>query len=287
MAITISNVYIQTFERIVRHISQQSDARLRRFVMEKATNGEKHNWEKMGSGAATQKTSARTATPTSDLSWSRRVSVPETWHMGETIEQEDPVQMLVDPSSNVSKAIGMGMRRAVDDLIIAAATGNALDGDGSPVAFPAGQVIGDGTAPLSFDMVTQVTELFLRNDIDPDEEKVFVIGPTQMRKLLQLTEATNADYVNAKALAAKGYIDNWMGFSWVVSNRLLAPSAGQLSCLAMTRNAIGLQVNKDITTRVAEDPSLSFAWRVYAHMTMGAVRVEDEHIAHVHVADTL
>lgn len=286
MAISISNVYVQTFEQNVRHLAQQSTTKLRSYVTERATSGEKHNWERLGSGTATQKSSARTATPTSDLAWSRRVSVAETWHAGETSEQEDPVQMLVDPNSNIAWALAMAMKRGVDDLIIEAATASALTGTGATSDFPAGQVISDGSDEIGLDIVLQVQQLFLENDVDPDEPKVFVIGPVQQRKLMQLMEVTSGDYQNAKALAT-GMLPNWMGFTWVVSNRLLAPDTDEISCLAFTRRAIGLQVNRDISAKVAEDPSLSFAWRIYTYMTMGAVRVEDEHIVHVHLADTI
>ena len=286
MAITIDKVYIQTFERNVRHLAQQADTRLRRFVTEKATDGQKHNWERLGSGEASLKAAARVATPTSDLPWSRRVSLAQTYHMGETVEQEDVVQMLIDPNSNVSVAIANGMKRKIDDILIAAATGTALNGDGTTSAFPAGQVVGDGTGVISIDNILEVQEKFYKNDIDPDESKVMVISPTVQRKLMSLMEVTSGDYQNSKALAT-GMLPNWMGFDWVVSNRLLVPVAGQISCLAFTKRALGFQVNRDITAKVAEDPSLSFAWRIYAAMTMGAVRTEDEHIVHLKVKNAI
>jgi hypothetical protein len=286
MTISIDNVYVQTFENNVRHLAQQSDTQLRRYVTEVSTTGQKHNWEILGAGAATQKTSARTSTPVSDLPWTRRVSLAETWHAGEAVEPEDPVQMLVDPNSNVGRALAMAMRRGIDDIIIAAATGTALDGDGTANSFPAGQVIGDGTGVMSLDIALQVQELFESNDVDMDEPKVFVIGPTIKRKLMQLMEVTSGDYQNVKALAT-GYLPNWMGFTWIVSNRLLSAGAGKISCIAFTRKGIGLQVNKDIWARVAEDPSISFAWRVYTAMTMGSVRVEDEHVVHINLKDAI
>lgn len=286
MAITIDKVYIQTFERNVRHLAQQADTRLRRFVTEKATDGQKHNWERLGSGEASLKAAARVATPTSDLPWSRRVSLAQTYHMGETVEQEDVVQMLIDPNSNVSAAIANGMKRKIDDILIAAATGTALNGDGTTSTFPAGQVVGDGTGAISIDNILEVQEKFYKNDIDPDESKVMVISPTVQRKLMSLMEVTSGDYQNSKALAT-GMLPNWMGFDWVVSNRLLVPAAGQISCLAFTKRALGFQVNRDITAKVAEDPSLSFAWRIYAAMTMGAVRTEDEHIVHLKVKNAI
>ena len=289
MAVTISNVYIETFENNVRHLAQQAQAKLRGAVTERSSNGEKHNWERLGPRPGSLKPGTLVTTPAQELPWSRRVSTAATYHAGEATEQEDPVQMLVDPNSNIAMNLSMAMRRQIDDVIIAAATGNATDGNGSAVAFPAAQVVGTGANPISFDIVTEVQEKFMQNDIDPDVPKVFIVGPTQVRKLMQLTEQTSGDYVrrSLEQLSANGIVPNWMGFTWIMSTRLLAPATGEISCLAFTKRAIGLQINKDVTARVAEDPSVSFAWRIYCHMVLGAVRVEDEHIVHVHLADTI
>lgn len=288
MAVSISNVYIQTFENNVRQLAQQAMSKLRGTVQERATNGNKHNWERLAPGVATQKTGTLIDTPAQELPWSRRVSVATTWHAGEATEQEDPVQMLVDPNSNIAQNLGMSMRRAVDDLMITAATASALNGDGTSTALPATQIKGDGTADISFDLITQIQEQFMNNDIDPDVPKVAVVGPNQVRKLMQLTEQTSADYVNRQALqtlTSSGIVPNWMGFTWIMSTRLLQPATLQRDCLFYTNRAMGLQVNKDVTARIAEDPSKSFAWRIYCHMTMGAVRVEDEHLVVGRVKD--
>lgn len=289
MATTQPNVYIQTFEANVRHLAQQENTRLRPYITERA-GAEKHNWERLGSSNAVQKVARLVATPAADTLWSRRVSVAQTWHNADSTEQEDPSQMLVDPNSNLTISLAYSMRRAIDDIIIAAATAAALNGDGTTTAFTVGQTIGDGTTPISFDLVTAVQELYMQNEIDPSFPKVMVVGPTQVRKLMQLTEQTSADYVQREALqrlSNTGIVPNWMGFTWVVSNRLDVPGAGELSCLSFTPRGIGLHVAKDITARIAEDPSFSFAWRIYCTLTMGAVRVEDQHVVLLHVADTL
>ena len=290
MAITISAAYVQAYERTVRQLAQQSETKLRDKVMERGNSANKHNWDRLGKGDFIAKTTTRVATPATDSPWSRRVSVAVTRHDGDTVEPEDIVQMLIDPKSSVAEKQGMGAKRAVDDLIIAAATGDSMDGAGGAVTFPSGQRIGDGTVPISFDFVTAVQEKFMANDIDPSIPKCFVVGPTQVRKLMQLTEQTSADYVNREALQrlnASGIVPNWMGFTWIMSTRLLAPAGGQLDCLAFTKRAIGLQVNKDIWSRVAEDPSISFAWRIYTALTMGATRVEDEQIVNLRIKNAL
>ena len=289
MAVSISNVYIQTFEQIVRHLAQQEMEKFRSKITVRNEQSEQHNWERLGPGEAVQKTATLVDTPAQELPWTRRVSVAQTWHAGEATEQEDIVQMLVDPNSNIAQNLAMSMRRSVDDLIINSATGDALDGGGGNNSFPPGQVVGDGTEPISFDKVTEVQERFMQNDIDVDVPKCMIVGPTQVRKLMQLTEQTSQDYVKTglDQLRQYGIAIGWMGFDWIMSTRLLAPVGGELSCLAFTKRALGLHIARDITIRIAEDPSKSFAWRLYAYLTMGSVRVEDEHIVHLHVKDAL
>lgn len=286
MAITIDSAYIETFERNLRHLAQQSVARLRPYVTEVAGTGAAHNWERLGSSDAVEKAGPRTNTPEADVPWSRRTSQVKTYHNGDTVEQEDVVQMLIDPTSNITQNLAMSMRRQLDDVIISAATGTALNGDGSTSALPASQVVGDGTGVISIDTVLETQEKYYANDIHMDERPIMVIGPTQQRKLMSLMEVTSGDYQNSKALAT-GVLPNWMGFDWVVSTRLQAPAAGQIDCLSFTRRGIGLQVNKDINAKVAEDPTKSFLWRLYTAMTLGAVRVEDEHVVRIHLKDTL
>ncbi len=292
MANTISNVYIETFENNVRHQAQQEIARLLPYVQVRGEESLNHNWEKLGVSNASLKTTRKQSTPTADTPWARRVAVSGTWDNGDSTEQEDPVQMLVDPNSNLTMSLGYSMRRAQDDVIIAAATAAALEGDGNTTAFTAGQTVGDYTTPITFDSITAIQEKFMDNDIDMSVPKVAVVGPTQIRKLMQLTEQTSADYVHRESLQRlqnTGIVPMWMGFTWVASTRLLHPTAPgtDIDCLFFTQRAIGVNMPKNITARVAEDPSISFAWQIYCFTVLGAVRVEDEQIVRGKFLDTL
>ena len=287
MGDSIAQAFVSTYETNVRHLAQQGTTRLKPWVQIKNVHSENHNWERLGSATAVAKTQRKTATPDNDTQWSRRQSIPVVYHVGDVTEQEDITQMLVDPNSNYARAHGMAMRRAHDDEIIAAAVGPSRGRDGSAIPFDTTQNLGDGTSSLSFDLVTEVSELFMKRDIDPDEPKVMVIGPTQARKLLQLTEATSGDYNAVRPLTGKGYIESWMGYSWIVSTRLQAPAAGELYCFAMTKQAVGMQINKDIWTKVDLRNDISYAWQIYCASQFGAIRVEDEHLVRLHIADTL
>jgi len=51
-----------------------------------------------------------------------------------------------------------------------------------------------------------------------------------------------------------------------------------IDLVAFTKRGLGMQVNRDMLVRVAEDPTQSFAWRIYCATTFGVVRTEDEHV---------
>ena len=106
MGASVSNVFVQTYERTVRHLAQQGVTRLRPWVAERSVQSEGHNWETLGKAEASQKTTRLQDTPSNNYPWGRRKSVPLTWDTGDDTEQEDIVQMLVDPNSNIALAQG-------------------------------------------------------------------------------------------------------------------------------------------------------------------------------------
>lgn len=290
MAITINKAFVREYRDMVIHLAQQEETRLRAHVTEVSSKGESYSFDRLAATDAVEKTGRRQTNVYVDDTWSRRLCTPKTFNHTMTIEHEDRVQMLIEPKNAYATNQGMAMRRKYDALIIEAATGNALDGDSTPVTFPATQRVGDGTAQISFDLVSQVQGKFLAKEITPDVPKVMVVGPNQVVKLMQLTQQTSADYVRREALQKLqdyGIVPNWMGFTWILSNQLLAPSAGQLSCLAFTRAGIGLVVNQDIFVRITENPERQYMIQVFSQFTANATRVEDEHVVELRVADAV
>lgn len=284
---TIDQAYIDTFEGNVRHLAQQKFTKLRRTV-DVTTEGETHGWDRLSGGEAAAKT-RKMATPETGRTWSRRVAVATPWSDAEVTELEDPTMMLINPNAALVRSLGMSMGRIQDIIIIRAAVeAAALEGDGGTEAFPAGQTIGTGAEEISFDLITQVQQKFLENNIDPDVPKYAVVSPAQVTKLMQLTENTSSDYVEAQRLQNYGIAPNWLGFTWINStllNNLATPLVDEIYNIFYTDFALGFHIPQDVHAEVAKDPSLSFAWRVYCQLTAGAVRVEDEHIVRLHLAD--
>lgn len=288
MSATITAAFINEYRANAIHLAQQSIARLLPHVMIEQSSAEAYNFDRVGVTNAVKKTARKVATPDNETPWTRRQSIPSTYHLGDVVEKSDRVQMLINPDNNFVRAQSQAMRRSQDDEIIEAAVGDSRDGGGNVVAFDTNQTLHDGSTAITFDLVTAVSERFMDNDIDPDEPKVFVISPRQARKLLQLTEATSGDYNTLKPLAGKGYVESWMGFEWIVSTRLLqGGAAGRKYNFAMTKRAIGMQMNNPIHVEIAKDPSISFATRVYCEGTYGAIRVEDEQLVRLDLSETI
>ncbi len=283
--VTVSAVDIETYESTLIHLAQQRISRVMPWCMNRGEQSAGHNWPVLNPADATLKTRDQ-ATPETGAVFAERRSVPITMDIGELVEPEDIIQVLIDPLSGLAQSQGYAIARSYDDEIFDAAERDADDGNGGTIALPAGQTIGDGTASISFDLVTEVSEQFLNNDVDPDEPKVFFVSPAQVRKLLQLTEMTSADYNSLRPLE-QGMPTIWMGYTWIPSTRLNAPSGGEVNCIAMTADALGFNLNEGMTARVQEDPTMSFAWRVYCRSTFGAVRVQDEKIVIAHLSETI
>lgn len=296
MPISIPNAYIETYESNVRHLAQQKRSKLRDCVTEVNRQSKTHNWDRLAASTARLKDSVRKVSPaggsgsgavdtTDGLEWTRRATLIQTWDWGEIIASEEALQMLIDPYSSVTENGAMAMKRAVDDIIISKAAALASDGHGGTSAFPPAQLVGDGTAQMSMDMLLTVRRKFAENDVELDEPLFLVISPAQQEALLKEEKVTSFDYQNQKMLA-DGYVENFLGFSKVIVSTRLAdgvvPSTS-VACYAMTRKALGLHVAGEIRAQAAPRPDMSFETQVYLQLDMDCVRVEDEHIVKIDV----
>lgn len=279
MANTINKAFVEQFKSNLIHLAQQQGSRLRPSVTEQSVSGEKFHFERLGTVAAVEKTTRHTNTPVLDVPHSRRTGTMKDYQWADLIDREDEVRMLISPQSNYARSGANSMGRALDDLIIAAATGNAVDGSGSNVALPAGQKIAHGSAGLTLAKLISAKEILDGNDVDPSDERIMVVGSKQISDLLNTTQVTSSDYNSVKALV-QGDIDTFMGFKFVRSERLAAASSVR-TCFAFTKSSIGLGVGADVRTEIESRPDKSYATQVYLAFTAGATRIQDECVVEV------
>ena len=195
------------------------------------------------------------------------------------IDQQDRVRTLIDPTSQYALAAAYAMGRSMDDEIIAAVSGNAFGGEtgSTTIALPSAQKITEsGTAGLTIAKLRSAKEIMDSQSIDPSIPRTIVVSPKQITDLLGTTEVTSSDFNTVKALA-NGEISSFLGFNFIVSNRLTSSSSKRL-CLAFTNDAIKLALGKDVMTRIDERADKGYSTQVYVCMTMGATRLEDEKV---------
>ena len=76
----------------------------------------------------------------------------------------------------------------------------------------------------------------------------------------------------------------WMGFTWIPSERTPL-SAGVRLLYAWAKSGVTLGKGAEIQTEVGKDPGKAFNVRIYAKMSIGAVRVEEEKVVEIAAAE--
>ena len=115
--------------------------------------------------------------------------------------------------------------------------------------------------------------------VDPSIPRHIIVSPKQITDLLGTTEVTSSDFNTVKALA-NGEVNSFLGFNFIVSNRL-AKSSTTRSCIAYAQDGIALGVGKDVNARIDERSDKSYATQVYYCMSIGATRMEEAKVVEV------
>jgi hypothetical protein len=282
MSVQITTAFVEQYKSNVFHLAQQKGSKLRDAVRTESIVGKSHFFERIGSTAAVKRTSRHADTPRVDTPHSRRKVTMDDYDWADLIDDSDKVRLLISPQSEYAKAGAYAMGRTMDDVIIAAATGNAFGGvsGGSSIPLPAGQKIAHGSTGLTIAKLISAKEKLDAANVDPDEARVLVCSAKQISDLLGTTQITSADFNSVKALV-QGDIDTFMGFKFIRSERLGTDSNGNRQVLAFTNTSMGLALGKDIQTKISERADKNYSTQVYLCMTIGATRVEDEKVIEI------
>lgn len=296
----ITTAHVQQFHDNIILLAQQKDSRLRSRVMTKPITGNAAYFERIGPTEAQIKTTRHSTSPMVDTNYSRRMVTLVDLNWGDAIDPQDAVRMLIDPMGTYTQNAVSSLNRALDDLIIAAATGNASAVSSSlpsannisSVALTAGQIIdedfGTANSDLTLEKLIEANRILDSNEVDPDEERTCVFNASAKAALLNTTKVTSSDYQSVKMLST-GQVDTFLGLTFVRSQRLLGSLSSESSpkkILVFARSGLGLAMASDIKTRVAERSDLSFTNYAYAELTAGATRVEEEKVVEVQCYQT-
>ena len=282
MSTQIETAFVEQYSSNVQMLSQQKGSILRDKVRVESVTGKNAFFDQVGSVTASLRAGRHVDTPRVDVPHSRRRVTLADYEFADLIDDLDKVRMLVDPTSTYALAAAYAMGRAMDDAIITAATGSADTGaaGGTPVALPAGQIIAEtGTTGMTIAKLREAKEIIDLADVDPSLPRHIIVSPKQITDLLGTTEVTSSDFNTVKALA-QGDVNSFLGFNFIVSNRLAVASQIR-DCIAFVSDGIGLAVGKDSTARIDERADKGYATQVYYSAAFGATRMEEEKVVKI------
>jgi transcriptional regulator of nitric oxide reductase len=143
------------------------------------------------------------------------------YEYADLIDDQDKIRLLSDPTSVYAKAAAAGIGRAMDDVIISAFNASASTGKSgsTSTAFDSNNIVAHSSAGLTVAKLISAKKILDQNSVDPSITRYIVVSPEQIEDLLNTTSVTSSDFNTVKALAT-GTVDSFVGFKFIVSNRL-------------------------------------------------------------------
>jgi hypothetical protein len=284
MSSQVTTAFVQQYSANVQMLSQQMGSLLRDKVRVESVTGKNAFLDQVGSVTAVEKTSRHSDTPQIDTPHARRRLSMADYEFADLIDQQDKVRLLIDPTSSYAQAAAMAMGRAIDDVIITAALGTAYTGEtGSTSTANANQIV-HASAGLNIAKLRTAKQTLDLSDVDPSIPRYIIVSPKQISDLLNITEVTSSDFNTVKALA-NGEINTYLGFNFIVSNRL-SLSGTTRSCIAFAQDGLALGIGKDVNARIDERADKSYATQVYYCMSIGATRMEEDKVVEVQCTES-
>ena len=282
MSSQVTTAFVQQYSANIQMLSQQMGSLLRDKVRLESVVGKNAFFDQVGAVTAQKRTSRHSDTPQIDTPHARRRVSLVDYEFADLIDDQDKVRLLIDPTSSYAQAAAFAMGRAMDDEIISAATGTAFTGEtgSTSTALPSAQKITEsGTDGLTIAKLRTAKEKLDLQSVDPSIPRHIIVSPRQITDLLGTTEVTSSDFNTVKALA-NGEVNSFLGFNFIVSNRLSIASSKR-SCIAFAQDGIALGVGKDVTARIDERADKGYATQVYYCASFGATRMEEEKVVEI------
>jgi hypothetical protein len=297
MSQNVPVAFAQKFRRDFIMLSQQKGSRLIRTVRtdpdSMGIDGKAAYFERIGATEVVENLTRHGDTPQIDTPHSRRRITLRDFDWADLIDRKDAQKMLASgvlPDKYKTNAM-WAFGRKKDDLIIAAANGNAYsideDDASSTVALPSAQKIAASAAGLTLAKLLSAKEIIDGSDVDEDEARYCLVTAKQVSDLLNTTEVKSSDYNTVKALA-EGRINTFLGFEFIRTERLTVDGSSDRLCLAYTQSALGIATGlsgdegeEDIYCEIERRSDKRYSMQVYLAMAMDATRIEDEKLVQI------
>jgi hypothetical protein len=268
------------YKSTVEHLLQQRGSKFRGAVMEDSYHGKSGAAvNQLGAVIAQAKTTRHADTPLIETPQDKRWVYPTDYEWADLIDDQDKLRVIADPTSPYAINGAMALGRAMDDLIITAATGTSKTGEDGTTSttFPSAQTASTTAGGLTVAKLREAMQLLIAAEVDVDNEPLYcAIGAQQHDDLLGETQAVSLDFTN-KPVLVDGRIKAFMGFNFIDSQRL-ALSGTDRTVVTWARSGLHLGIWNDINVQISDRADKSYSTQVYVKGTFGATRVEEKKV---------
>jgi hypothetical protein len=290
MSNQVTAAMVDAFSANFHVLGQQQVSRLESLCrVERGIVGQSKSVERLGATEAYDIVSRHADTQYVNTPHSRRWIDLGDKGWADLVDELDKIKMLADPTSPYLRMGVAALNRKKDAIIYAAARGTARTGTGTQV-LPSAQKVAVASTGLTVAKLLAAKEILDTNEIDAEDTgmaadgqalpmRTVVCDTDGISDLLNTTEVKSSDYNTVKALAA-GKVSDFLGFKFVRYERLATSSTTKFA-VAFGRNSVCLGVGQDIIASIDKLPGKNMSVQVYARMSLGAVRVEDEGVVEI------
>lgn len=296
MSFQIDTALVNAYRANIEVKFQQRQSRFRPHVRVESQHAEYEFYDRVGPVDAVEVINRHSDTPLVSTPHDRRRVGLRAFDWADLIDNWDRIRMLADPTSPYVTNAVMSLNRSMDDVVIQAMFATAYAGQTgtTTVSYPSASQIAvnyveSGTAAnsnLTVGKLRYARYLLNKAEATVEEEGdlCIVCDPSQIQSMLRQTEVTNSDYNTIKALAS-GDIDSFMGFKFVMSNRLTVASNVR-QVVAFERQGLLLAIGEEIKVDVGPRRDKRNSIQVYVSGMFGSTRMWEEKVLQISCDET-
>jgi len=296
MSANLANLYAQQYSTNVALLLQQKQSKLRMAVTEGSYQGEQASpVDQIGSVEMTEVTTRYEPKTRTDVATDRRWVIPTAYDLQQIIDTFDKLKMISDPKSPYVQTAVAAANRRFDRYIISGLFGTAKTGKtgSTDTAFATstqtvGVNVGGTASNLNVAKIKQAIEIALSNEIDIDEDPLFMaITAKQNTALLNEIQVISSDFKQQEApVVSNGRVMSFLGVNFIHS-QLLGTGTDDQSGTSRAiplwcKSGMHLGIWQDTKYDVREAKELKGnPWEVYLYLMAGATRVEEKKVVRI------
>jgi hypothetical protein len=290
MSVNVPSHYTLQFSSNVELLLQQQGSKLGGTVMTGSHTGEGASPVDQIDSVEANDVSTRFADmPRTDARLDRRWVYPIDSDINQMVDSFDKLRIVTDLQGAYTKNAVNALGRKQDRRILEAMFGTAKTGKrgDTSTSFTAGNeidvAVGGANSRINVAKLIAVRELMEANFIDFDHEEVFVgVTAKDNAALLKEVQIISSDFNGGdKPVLKDGKVTSFLGFKFVHCELIESVLAGtnEVTLPVWAKSGMYLGTWGEIATDVSQRKDIqSLPWQVYAKMTKGATRLDEEKV---------